>query len=119
MKRDNLLSRHPLILLPGFVAMNAKTTVMVLASTQDTAIAKIMPKAICRNRQVTFPGHPMNSKEHKKQSMRVMRSIKVKLLLLALTIGVFQCIVMIPRTQRLMTRKRTAKAARTLPNDSL
>nr|XP_034987457.1 vomeronasal type-2 receptor 26-like [Zootoca vivipara] len=33
--------------------MNARTTVMVLAKTQDTAMEKMMPKAVCRKEQLT------------------------------------------------------------------
>lgn len=64
---------HFLILLPGWVAMKARTTVMVFANTQETEAEKMMPKAICWSKQVIFVGWPINSKEQRKQSMRDRR----------------------------------------------
>lgn len=64
---------HFLMLDPGLVAMKATTTVMVLANTQEMATEKIMPKAVCRRRQVTFLGFPIKSKEQRKQKSRATR----------------------------------------------
>ena len=73
MELAKLFPSHLLTLLPGFVARKASTTVMVLAKTEETATEKMMQKAVCRRRQVTFLGLPMKRKEDKKESKREMR----------------------------------------------
>lgn len=118
MPYGNLFPNHPLMLLPGFVVMNAKTTVMVLASTQETAKAKTMAKAISWRRQVTIPGIPMNKKEQRKQNMREMRSKYIRPLLLVFTIAVFRCLMKIHRTESSVKKKRAAKEATAAPKGS-
>ena len=73
MELVNCLPKSFLAMFPGLVAMKARTTVTVFAKMEETAIEKVMLKAVCRRRQVTFVGQPMKRKEQRKQSRREMR----------------------------------------------
>lgn len=73
MEFANLFPTHFFILDPGLVAMKARITVTLLANTEDKATEKTIPKAVCRRRQVTFPGLPMKRKEKRKQKRSEMR----------------------------------------------
>ena len=68
--------------------MKAKTTMMVLAKMEDTAIVNTIPNVVCLRRQVADEGRPMKSKEQRKQKLREMRRVWLRARLLALTMGV-------------------------------
>lgn len=70
---------HLLNLLPGLVAMKAKTTMMVLAKMQEIQRVKIMPNAECLRRHVSFWGGPMKAKEQKKQRVKERRRRQLRL----------------------------------------
>lgn len=116
---DSLFPTHHLMRFPGFVAMKARTTVMVLANTQDTAIEKTTPKTACRRRHVTVPGHPRKRKEQRKHSRSEKSKAQVICQLLALTMGVFWWRINVPITTIVITAKETAKLVRISPRDSL
>ena len=69
-------SKH-LIVLPGFMALNARNTVMVLARTVETATVNLRPNVTCWRTQVTVLGWPMESKEQRKHGRREMSRIKL------------------------------------------
>ena len=54
MEMASSFPNHFLILDPGLVAIKARTTMMVFASTEETAMEKMMAKAVCRRRHVLF-----------------------------------------------------------------
>ena len=73
MELARLFPSHLLTLFPGLVARKASTTVIVFANKEETATEKMMPKAVCLRRQVTFLGRPINRKEDKKDRRRETR----------------------------------------------
>jgi hypothetical protein len=58
--------------LPEEVTMKARTTVIVLAKTVETATVNIIPNMVCWRMQVAVLGYPMKSKEQRKQQVREM-----------------------------------------------
>lgn len=66
--------RHTRILPPGLVALKARTTVRVLARTEEIATVNTTAKVLWRRRQVVTVGRPRNSKAHRAQREREMRS---------------------------------------------
>lgn len=62
-------SNHCLIFLPGFVNLNARTTVMVLAKMVETATVNRTPNVNYWRMQVAVLGFPINSKEQRKQKV--------------------------------------------------
>jgi hypothetical protein len=52
--------------------MKARTTVIVLAKTVETATVNIIPNMVCWRMQVAVLGYPMKSKEQRKQQVREM-----------------------------------------------
>ena len=60
------------MVLPGFLVLNARITVRVLAKTLATAMANPAPNVICWRMQVALLGWPMKSKEQKKHRRREM-----------------------------------------------
>lgn len=111
--------KHFLIVFPGLVARKARTTVMVLAKTQETEMEKMVLKMVCLKRQVTFPGQPMNKKEQRKQRRREERRTHVMFLLLALTIGVSQCRKKVNATKMRVAEKKIINKVRMTPKGSL
>ena len=73
---------------PGTLDRKAKRTTMVLTRRQDRQRTKLIPNAAWRSLHVHTVGLPMNTREHKKQSLSDRRSKKLISELLALTIGV-------------------------------
>ena len=61
-----------LTLLLGTVMLKARSTVIVLAKTVDTATVNRIPKVICCRRHLAVLGCPMKSNEQRKQSVREM-----------------------------------------------
>jgi hypothetical protein len=64
-------SNH-LIVLPGFIILKDRITVIVLAKTVETATVNTSPNVICWSIHVTVLGCPMNSKEQRKHRKREM-----------------------------------------------
>lgn len=95
-KAENCFLSHWFGLPIGLVTLNARTTVTVLARTEETATEKVVPKTACRRRQEIFVGRPMNSRGHRKDRMSERRRMKLRLRLLAFTIGVSLCFTNIP-----------------------
>lgn len=62
-------TRKFLNLLSGSVTLKARTTVIVLARTVETATVNTIPNVICCKTQVALLGWPMKKKEHRKQNM--------------------------------------------------
>lgn len=91
MDMAKLFPNHFLILLAGLVAMKARTTVRVLANTEETAPVKVMANKVCRRMQDSFLGCPMNRNVQRKQHSREKSRAQVMFQLLALTMGVFLC----------------------------
>ena len=73
MEFASCLPKSFLAMFPGLVAMKTRTTVTVFAKMEEMATEKVILKAVCRRRQVTFVGWPMKRKEQRKQSRRKMR----------------------------------------------
>ena len=73
MELVSCLPKNFFAMFPGLVAMKTRTTVTVFAKMEETATEKMMMKAACRRRQVTFVGRPMKRKEERKQNRREMR----------------------------------------------
>lgn len=63
-------TNHCLILFPGAVALKARTTVMVLAKTVDTATVNTMANVVCWRMQVAVLGRPRKSREQRKHRHR-------------------------------------------------
>lgn len=61
-----------LIVLPGFITLKARITIIVLASTVETATVNTRPNVICWRIQVAVLGRPMKSKEQRKHRRREM-----------------------------------------------
>jgi hypothetical protein len=61
-----------LIVFPGFIALKARITVIVLAKTVETATVKMSPNEICWSMKVAVLGWPMKSKEQRKHRRREM-----------------------------------------------
>ena len=57
---------HCPALLPGPIAVKARTTVMVFAKM--VATVNTIPKVICRRRLVTVEGQPVKSKEQEEEA---------------------------------------------------
>lgn len=74
--------------LPGFEALKATQTVIVLAKTEETAVEKTIPNKTWRYIQVVSVGRPINKNTHRNDIRMDTRRIKLRFLLLAFTIGV-------------------------------
>lgn len=75
-------------LLPGTVALNAMTTAIVLAKTQDIQSAKVMPNAVWRSIHDHSEGCPMKVSEQRKHIVSEKSSRRLSSMLLAFTSGV-------------------------------
>lgn len=73
---------------PGSLVWKARRTTIVLTRRHDRQMTKLIPKAAWRILHVHTDGWPMNTREHRKQSLIDSRSKKLISELLALTIGV-------------------------------
>ena len=73
MELARVFPSHFLIVFPGLVAIKATTTMTVFANREEMATEKMTLKAVCRRRQVTLWGWPMNRKGDKKQKRREPR----------------------------------------------
>ena len=111
-------SNKHLIVLPGFMALNARITVMVLAKTVETATVNTKPNATCWRTQVAVLGWPMKRKEQRKHGRREMSRIKLRAWLLALTTGESWCFTKIPKTAAVWTKKHKAIQAMVVPKAS-
>ena len=60
------------MVLPGFMALNARITIRVLAKTMARATVNTDPIVICWMIQMTMLGQPMKSKEQRKHRRREM-----------------------------------------------
>lgn len=59
---------HCPALLPGPMAVKARTTVMVFAKMVGRATVNTIPKVVCQRRLVTVEGQPVKSKEQEEEA---------------------------------------------------
>lgn len=114
----SLFPTHVLILLPGLEARKARTTVMVLPKTQETAVEKMIPNKVCLRKQDTFPGQPIKTNEQRKPKSREKSKVQVMLQLLALTIGLSRWRMKVPITATVTMEKKRATETKTAPKGS-
>ena len=98
--------------------MNARTTVIVLAKTVERETVNTTPNVICCRMQVAEFGWPMESRGQRKQKMSEMSKMYVRVLLLALTMGVLWCFTMIPRTTVVNAEKHKEIEESAIPKGS-
>ena len=79
------------MVLPGFLALNAKITRTILAKTVTTATVNTAPNVVCWRIQVAVWGRLIKSKEQRKHRRREMSRTWLRAQLLALTMGVCWC----------------------------
>ena len=107
-----------LIVLPGVMALKARITVIVLVKTVERARANTRANVICCNMQEAVFGWPMKRNGHRKQRRREMSRMKLRVRLLALTMGESWCLRKIPKTTTVLTDKHRAVQARAIPRES-
>ena len=98
--------------------MKARTTVTVLARTVETATVNTIPNVICCKIQVTLLGWPMKKTEHRKQNMREVSKMELRILLLAFTIRVSWCLTKTQSTTAVNAEKQKAIKARAIHEGS-
>ena len=105
------------MVLPGFLALNARITARVLAKTVATATANTDPNVICWRMQVAVWGWLMKSKEQRKHRRREMSRTWLRARLLALTMGVCRCFTKTHKTTAVITQKHRAVQASDIPRE--
>lgn len=101
---------------PGFLALNTRITVRVLA---ETATVNIAPNVICLRVQVALLGWAMKGKQQRKCRRREMSRTYLRPQLLALTMGMSQCFTKPHKTTAVMTQNYRVMQASDIPKESL